>query len=250
MVDHKPGVCTVTHSDVLATALAPARHLFFDFDGPICSIFAKYAAPRIADELRTLLNDIGVPISGIMRSTDDPLEVVRQTGTLGNQQWTTQIANALRDAETQAAATAEPTAGFKEVLAAADLTDRRCSVVSNNSVQAITMYLRLHGLEGRFVAVVGRYDGMPTNRLKPNPHLLSLALAKSSANPDTTVMIGDSVTDVKAANELGMTSIGYSRMADRRQELVQAGAVEAVSAMDELAEVIRHHRLRCEPIEP
>jgi hypothetical protein len=54
--------------------------LLLDFDGPICSIFAGYPAPRVAAELVALLDVEGVAVPPEVRGEGDPLAVLRWVG--------------------------------------------------------------------------------------------------------------------------------------------------------------------------
>src|SRR6266498_897739 len=96
-------------SDDLARILAKTGPILFDFDGPVCSIFAGYPARAVAAELRSLLTDLGVELSESIRAEQDPLEVLRWTGTLGRPDLTRAVEDKLRQAEVRATTTAAPT---------------------------------------------------------------------------------------------------------------------------------------------
>ena len=223
----------------LARVLRRTRHLFLDFDGPICTIFAGYTAPTVAADLRRQLAVIGAPISETLARTDDPLEVLRRTDALGRDEWTRQVADALRDAELRAADTAEPTPGSRHALAVAIGTGRRVSVVSNNSVAAVLAYLERHQLLGLFTVVVGRYDGMAPSLLKPNPHLVQRALIEAGDDAASAVLIGDSTSDIEAARSLSVASIGFRTDPVELAALIAAGADATVSTLEELASALQ-----------
>ena len=54
--------------------------LLLDFDGPVCSIFAGYPAPRVAAGLVALLHVEGIAMPPEIRGEGDPLAVLRWVG--------------------------------------------------------------------------------------------------------------------------------------------------------------------------
>lgn len=225
-------------ADALTAIVSRTRNLFLDFDGPICSIFAGYPAPTVAAELRTFLAQQGVSLTEAMEGTADPIEVLRLVGDQGDETVTRLVADALRDAEVTAAGNAQPTPQADDVIAAALETGRRLAVISNNSVEAVTTYLREHGLLSSFIRVVGRYDGMPVELLKPSNHLLGLALIGTDSAPWSTTLVGDSTTDIEAARSVPMASIGYANKPGKATALAEAGADTVITTMAELAQVL------------
>jgi len=125
-----------------------AEAILLDFDGPVCSIFAGYPAPKIAAELVELLQRQGVALPQRLSSETDPLEVLRWTGTTGNKAITRAVDDALCAAELRAAESASPTPYSREVIVAAWQAGLPVAVVSNNSAGAVTAYLASHRLAG------------------------------------------------------------------------------------------------------
>lgn len=74
---------------------------------------------------------------------------------------------------------------------------------------------------------------------KPAPDLLQVALKKLGAPPDaSSVMVGDSVWDVKAANNAGMPSIVVRSGGFGDDELREAGAVAIYDTPGDLAKAL------------
>nr|WP_244844204.1 HAD family hydrolase [Actinocatenispora sera] len=71
-------------------------------------------------------------------------------------------------AETEAARTAEPTPGCRDMLDAAQRTGRPVVIVSNNSAAAVCAYLDKHHLTDYIAEVIGRPHAAP-ELMKPNP---------------------------------------------------------------------------------
>ena len=222
----------------LTRVVTHTRHLFLDFDGPICSIFAGRPAPGVAADLREVVARHGVGAGPDMTATDDPIQVLRLAAALGDDTLTHTVAAALRDAELLAAQTAEPTPDLDQVIRAALHSGRRLAVVSNNSAEAVTAYLSRQHLRSSFERVIGRYEGMDMRHLKPHNHLVSLAILAADANPSTTTFVGDTTSDIDAARTVPIASIGYANKPGKRQALADAGASALIATMAELADAL------------
>ena len=66
---------TSPHDDRLGEIITATRHLFLDFDGPICSIFAGLKPATIADKLRDLITGHDITLPAEIEATSDPFEV-------------------------------------------------------------------------------------------------------------------------------------------------------------------------------
>jgi len=222
----------------LAELLGHTRALLLDFDGPVCRLFAHYRAPIIAEELRLL---VAARLDAIPAAMVDagPVQVLRLSGDLEDPDLAQAVANALRDAEVKAAASAAPTPGLDDVLQALHDSGRRVAIVSNNSIDAVRDYLRRHDLNDAFDQVIARYGGMRPHEFKPDDHLVRVALRALDAAPSTTTLLGDSASDIEAGRAAGLTTIGYANRPGKRQVLVDAGADAIVETMSELADALR-----------
>ena len=100
------------------------------------------------------------------------------------------MADALRDSEV-VAETATPTPGSTNCSARPHETGRRISIVSNNALEAVRSYLELHGIVELVDLVVGRDNGMDPHLIKPDPHLVRLALNDPATDARAAVFIGD-----------------------------------------------------------
>lgn len=67
--------------------------------------------------------------------------------------------------------------------------------------------------------------------MKPNPHLLTVALREAAASPSEVVLIGDSTTDIEAAHAAGTVSIAYANRS-RFEPLHPTAIVTAMSDRD------------------
>ena len=180
----------------LDAIVSRTRHLLLDFDGPICSIFAGLPAATIADRLRKLLGDHAQLPADIAR-TADPFEVFAYAATL-SEDLAARVEAEMTDLELAAVPTAAPTPYVHEVVTACQNSGRSVAVVSNNSARTVHAYLTRHGLDDRISLVIARTNHDP-GLLKPSPHLITQAVDALDAEPGQCTLVGDSVTDVQAA---------------------------------------------------
>lgn len=202
--------------------LHAAKAVLFDFDGPICSLFAGKPAVGVAAALRSFLpTDAEAWPSHL--DPGDPLDVLRRAAQFGPD-FAARVEHALRDAEVDAATVAEPTAGGHDSLRACVASGRLCAVVTNNSPEAATAYLARYDLLAVAASVQGRAPADP-ERMKPSPDVVLRALADLGVDAGDAVVIGDSVTDVDAAHAVGVRCIGYANRPHKLRSLAHADAL-------------------------
>ncbi|GLY20800.1 HAD family phosphatase [Micromonospora sp. NBRC 101691] len=211
--------------------------VLLDFDGPVCSIFAGYPAPRVAAELVEVLYRRGIEVPPDLASEPDPLEVLRRIGATGDQNATRAVEDALCAAERQAVETAEPTPYGREVIVAARQAGFPVAVVSNNSAGAVSAYLAAHRLAGHVSPVVGRAYAAP-ERMKPNPEPIWQATHAVGEPPARCVLIGDSRTDIDGARAARVRVIGYANRPTKVEKFQAAGADWVVTTMREIADAL------------
>lgn len=208
-----------------AQALGRAGFVLFDFDGPLCALFAAPPAPHgslapgIAEELKDILGEYGL-LRAPLRACRDPHALYRATppGPAS-----VALRKHLDDAETRAAETATATPGAAALVSALRAAGRRLAVASNNSEAAIRRYLARTGLDRLFDGpVAGRADDPAL--MKPDPDCLNRAMAGLGAAPADCLMIGDSPADVAAARAAGVAFCGYGTDEAKRARLCAAGA--------------------------
>ncbi|MEV4762551.1 HAD family phosphatase [Micromonospora chokoriensis] len=211
--------------------------VLLDFDGPVCSIFAGYPAPKIAAELVNVLRRRGVDIPPELAGESDPLEVLRWTGSTRDTGATRAIEDALCAAELRAAVTAEPTPYGREVIVAARQTGRPVAVVSNNSAGAVAEYLAMHRLAEHVSPLVGRAYARPDS-MKPNPEPILQAVQVLGVAAGNCVLVGDSLSDIEGARAAGVRAIAYANRVEKFERFLAARADAVVSSMGEIAQVL------------
>ncbi|MFD5512808.1 HAD family hydrolase [Streptomyces sp. NPDC127051] len=227
----------MTHDDRLAGVLANARVIFFDFDGPICAVFAGLPAAEVAKQLTALLAAQDEGAGAKAAETDDPIEVMRIAHEAGDEIGRT-VEQALTAAEVEAVAVAgPPTPGAVEALQAVRGSGRAVAVVSNNSAECVHRFLEEYGL-GEYVArVIGRPSGQP-HLMKPNPFPLIGAAEQMQMDVTHCALIGDSLTDIQAAQAAGSRVIGYANKPHKAALFADAGADAVTDDMQAIADAV------------
>ena len=97
-------------------------------------------------------------------------------------------------------------------------------------------YLERRDLE--LDAIIGR-TSVDAALLKPNPHLVLRTLDALGAIADTSVLVGDSPSDVLAAHAARIATIGFANKPGKRERLADAGARAVVDDLRTLAPTAR-----------
>ncbi len=208
----------------LARVLAQATHVLFDFDGPVCALFADLTAGRIIEQLRAHLTEHGVSIPAELAASRDPFDALDHAAAISAELAASTEAR-LRTLEIDAARSAEPTPHAAEAIRALHAAGRTLAIVTNNSPDAARTYLDQHGLADQFAVIIGRVSPDP-QLLKPHPHLIDQALAAlGKPDPAACLMIGDSASDITAAHHAGVPAIGYANKPGKPERLADADAL-------------------------
>ncbi|MFG3557424.1 HAD family hydrolase [Micromonospora sp. NPDC047557] len=216
-----------------------ARALLLDFDGPVCSIFAGYPAPMVAQKLVQLLMARGAEFARNLDGQSDPLEVLRRTAVEGDHGLTRTVEDRLIAAEVQAVRTAEPTPYGRETMVAARQLGLQIAVVSNNSAQAVERYLKSNRLSAHVARTVGRAYANPS-RMKPNPAPILEAASSVGISPALCILVGDSLADIEGAKAAGVRVIGYANRPQKEELFRAAGADALVTSMRAVAEAFMY----------
>lgn len=236
----------------LAALLEPVTCVMFDFDGPVCRLFAGHPAAVVTNDLvgRLRLRGGSHLLSPADMATQDPHAVLRaldRPGARGARPGTgdaqrvarlvAELEALLTDHELRAAGSATPTAGAEEVIHALRATGRTLAITTNNSAAAVSSYLRIHGLLACFEPHIhGR--GQDPQLLKPHPDSLLRALKSTGASAAESLMIGDTPADCAAARQAGVAFVGYARNEVKERKLLDAGATTIVTSMKQLLDAV------------
>jgi len=219
-----------------ADVLACARALLLDFDGPVCSVFAGIPASTVANQLRGVLADGGhSDLPEAVAMSTDPFDVLQHAATLGENE-ARYVEAAFAAHEVEAISSATPTSGAHGLIEVWHESGRPIAIVSNNGARAISAYLDLYGLRTSINFVSARTSAN-TALLKPSPYLLHQAVTALDVTPGESIFLGDSTTDIEAAQAAGVRSIGYANKPGKDYGLTAAGADAITDALTGLATV-------------
>ncbi|MEU3857159.1 HAD-IA family hydrolase [Streptomyces sp. NPDC028722] len=221
--------------------ITPARFVLWDFDGPICRLFATHRAERVAADLVDWLERQGLRglLTDAERETLDPQVVLRAVGRRRpGSDLVAGLEERLTQEELRAAASALPTAYADPLIHTWTAVGARLAVTTNNSPRAARTYLESRGTAGCFTPhLYGRTEHL--HHLKPDPHCLNRALSALGAAPTTALMIGDSLSDLTAAHRAGVPFLGYARRTQKAKALRAAGADHVVRSLEPLLRLLR-----------
>lgn len=213
----------------LTEILSRTNVLLLDFDGPVCDIFSALPAPVAAYRLSRLIADrLGSPDAVLI--DDDPLALLQTVAKLDDLAMLREVEDELRSIEIEAAQEALPTPYAAEAMKAANAAGRQIAIVSNNSAEAINVYLRLRALEPYVAMVFGRPYADPS-LMKPSPHSLRSAMNALGVQGNQSVLLDDSVSGVHAARSAEAYSIGFANRPEKAEPLAAVGADVVIDDM-------------------
>jgi phosphoglycolate phosphatase len=219
-----------------ASVLRSTQAVLLDFDGPVCSVFAGYPAPQIAEELRALIRDAVAELPDEIADASGPHEVLAASAALGEKVWRL-VEEALQAAEIEAVESATPTPGVSEFLDACSMAGLPVAIVSNNCEPSVRSYIERAGLADHIRHIEAR-DPLHAERMKPSPYLVNQAAEALHIAVGDCVLIGDQVSDVTAATAAGAQSIGYANKPGKAADLADAGANAVVDRMASLSRLL------------
>ncbi|GAA1938872.1 HAD family hydrolase [Streptomyces durmitorensis] len=228
-------------TEKLRELIKRARFVLFDFDGPICRLFAGHSAERIASDQVRWLEERG--LRGLLteeeRAEPDPHAVLRAVDRRHpGSDLVAELEERLTQQELTAVASAWPTQYADPLIMTWHAMGPRLAVTTNNSPRAVNRYLEGRGLDHCFDPhIYGRTQDL--HLLKPHPHCINRALSAMGAAPSAALMIGDAPTDYEAALAAGVDFLGYARNERKAKLLKKAGAACVVSSLEPVLKVLR-----------
>ncbi|MEV5874071.1 HAD family hydrolase [Streptomyces sp. NPDC052101] len=225
----------------LRDLIGRARVVLWDFDGPICRLFARHKAERVAAGLVDWLAGHGLHnlLSGSEHDLLDPHVVLRAVDLRHpGSDLVTELEERLTQEELRAAGSALPTPYADPLIHTWTAVGARLAITTNNSPKVVRAYLDGRGLTSCFAShIYGRTADL--HLLKPNPHCLNRALTAMGCAPSAALMIGDSRSDLAAAKNAGVPFLGYARNEQKGKLLRDAGAGHVIASLEPLLRTLR-----------
>lgn len=225
----------------LKELISGARVVLWDFDGPICRLFAGHSAERVATDLVEWLEGRG--LHGLLtepeRESLDPHAVLRAVDRRHpGSDLVAELEARLTQEEMLAASSARPTPYADPLIRTWTAVGPRPAIATNNSPRVVRKYLTDRGLLGCFAPhVYGRTQQL--SRLKPDPHCVNRALNAMGAAPESALMIGDTPSDFHAATAAGVPFLGYARNEEKERLLQAAGATVVLPSLEPVLALLR-----------
>ncbi|MDQ1027397.1 HAD superfamily hydrolase (TIGR01549 family) [Streptomyces umbrinus] len=225
----------------LQEVIKPARFVLFDFDGPVCRLFAGHSAEDVAKDLVEWLERQG--LRGLLTEEErvhpDPMAVLYAVNRRHpHSDLVVELEERLTQQELKAVPSAWPTEFADPLIRTWSAVGARLAVATNNSPRTAATYLESRGLAGCFAPnIYGRTQDL--HHLKPDPHCLNRAMNALGAAPHSTLMIGDAPSDYEAAERADVPFLGYARNAEKEEELRSAGAKTVVTSLESVLRIVR-----------
>ncbi|KND34213.1 HAD family hydrolase [Streptomyces acidiscabies] len=218
-----------------------ARVVLWDFDGPVCGLFAGHPAEQVAVGLveRLELRGLRGLLSEEERASLDPHVVLRAVDSRrSGSDLVVELEEWLTEEELKAATSAQPTPYADPLIRTWVAVGARMAITTNNSPRVVGKYLASRGLSACFAPhVYGRTADIQL--LKPDPHCLNKALRAMGSAPADALMIGDTPSDLEAARRAGVPFLGYARNKVKEDLLREEGAEAVVSSLESVLVAVR-----------
>lgn len=237
-----PGTTATARS--LSELLADAETVLLGFDGPLVRLFTATSARAAALELLRVVAEHRDPEDALRgRAAGDagaarelfvhPLDVLRAfahdpVGPL--------LREGLDALELRAVPDAPTTHHSLALVRALHSAGRRVGVATDVCEPAVRRHLETHRLP-LLAGVHGRADDL--GRLMPHPDCLLRALSQRGAPARTGVLIGSTLAELTAAQQVGLRFIGLARNPTVEQALREAGCAVTVSSLTHVLEAAR-----------
>lgn len=125
--------------------------------------------------------------------------------------------------------------GILELLDAMEAEGWLLAVATGKSDRGLKHCLERHGIHARFVSLQTA-DRHPS---KPSPQMALAAMAEAGANPEHTIVVGDTSFDMAMAMAAGAAGIGACWGYHDREELEAAGAAAVAEVPADVAGIAK-----------
>lgn len=230
----------IDDQDGLLTVLERTKAVLFDFDGPLCSLFGGLPTKDVADEIKeTARAHRGwSPLAPEVEHCSDSHDILRHLRDMYEAAPARLSALPLElaegivaRAEEKAVETAVPAQDIATLMKLLSGLRMRLAVVSNNAEKPIRKFLARPDIRlgSEFHGVFGRNPD-DARLMKPDPHCVERAIEELSLDASHCLLVGDKLSDFKAARSAGTCFLGYTRKPSRAADMKESGAQAVVSS--------------------
>jgi phosphoglycolate phosphatase len=217
------------------------KAVVFDLDGTIVNFNLDYKAARA--EVIQHLTAYGFPRS-LFSLDESAFDMLKKTEIQMKNNHKSQkdfarlkqdVLKILEKYEMQSAATTAVIPGILETLKTLKKKKVKLALFTVNSKKSTNYVLKAFHLRPFFQAVVTR-DSVPM--IKPNPVHLETVLKKLGTKPAETMVVGDSVSDIRSAQQLQTLAVGVTYGVSPKEKLVQTGVDYLVSSPLDIVRIV------------
>jgi myo-inositol-1(or 4)-monophosphatase len=224
----------------LDAILSQARHLIFDFDGPVCDMSAAMP-PDTADQLRAIIRTEAGELPPSITKTRDPAELLAYAAAISSS-LAARVDAKLSEIEIAASPQAVTAAYLDDALAACRDSGRSAAIIGQCSAAAIRAHLTASGLADsiRHICAPGSY---PPGHLETRHQVITDTIQALRAQPDQCALVTASAAGIETARSTGTQLIGYATTPTTSDRLTAAGATCIIPSLADLT-----LRLRARPL--
>jgi len=219
------------------------KAVIFDLDGTIVNFNIDYKAVRA--DVRSFLIREGLPAS-ILSLNESIFEMLKKAEIFVKNNG--QSERAFKNIQTKALAIAEKyeleaakstslLPGVLETLQALKKMNVKIGLCTINSEKSTNYILKSFDIAKFFDAVTPRNK---VKQVKPNPEHLEATLKALKVTPKEAVIVGDGVSDMKCAKDVGALAVGISSGVSNPKELINSGANYMITSITDLPILIEY----------
>jgi phosphoglycolate phosphatase len=225
------------------------KAVVFDLDGTLASFNLDYKTVRA--EVRGYLINVGVPAS-VLSINESIFEMLKKTEIfLKNSGKSTVLIEQTRDEalaiaekyELEAARSTGLLPGVIECLRALKKMGVKMGLFTINSQKSVDYILNRFSIYDFFDCVLPRNK---VDYIKPNPEHLGAVLKSLNVNASNTMVVGDSMTDMRSAKELKAIAVGLPTGVSTVGQLMSNGANFIITSIVDLPVLVERENKKPE----
>ncbi|WP_316774287.1 HAD family hydrolase [Streptomyces sasae] len=222
--------------------------MLLDFDGPVTDLFRDRSTAPVAERIKETVRSVWGTLDPDVEACDDSHGILRRLRDMFDRptpeprdpRALLEAERIVTEYEYEAVKSAEPAPhalGLIDMLFARGVP---LVIVSNNADGPIWEFLKGGNVQRqeKVDAVMGR-DPLELRHMKPNPYSVNRALKHLGMRPEWCLLIGDQLTDLKAAQEARTSFLGYTQSSKRATEMENLGANCVISSHEPLIETVK-----------